>query len=70
MDISGKEKGTVPLIHISGIRVNERKMNSLVGTTPVFSPEENIISFTFTGISFKDEKIYSKPTEAINIVLC
>lgn len=55
MDIGGKETGTVPLIHISGIRVNEHNMRSLIGTDPVFSPEENIISFTFTGISFKDE---------------
>jgi two-component sensor histidine kinase len=50
------EPKTPPQVYISGIKVNETSALHLLGTVPTFKPQDNIISFVFTGISFKDER--------------
>jgi len=49
------EPGIAPEVYVSGVKVNEKKVVYLPGSIPEFKPNENSISFTFTGISFKDE---------------
>ncbi len=56
IDIGQPEPMMRSTVYLTGLKVNNNDADSLLGTHPVFQPNENILSFVFTGINFKDEK--------------
>jgi len=56
IDIGQPEPMMRPTVYLTGLKVNNKDADSLLGSHPVFEPYENTLSFVFTGINFKDEK--------------
>lgn len=54
--IKNKEENVPPKIYISQLKVNEKLQPLFQEATTKFKPHENNFSFTFTGLSFKDER--------------
>lgn len=56
INLNGKEDTSAPLIYITAFKINEQVRNSLLQIPGVdLQPDENNISFTFTGLSYKAE---------------
>ena len=54
IDLEKQEPAIRPNIYISGIKVNERNGINFLDRKPSFEPSENTITFSLTGISYRD----------------
>lgn len=54
IDLEKNEPAFNPAIYISGIEVNDKNVLGLLEKKPSFEPGENTMTFSLTGISYKD----------------